>query len=104
MKIKQTPYLPIDQTPYLNIVNLWAQGIHVSSTGKQCNLADISPAYLQNIINKFSALGYDTSALLSYLPDQPAQPIAVVSASPLPNSPLIQTNSSSPPAPQAVLQ
>lgn len=102
--MKQTPYLPIDQTPYLNIVNLWGQGIHVSANGKQYNLADISPAYLQNIINKFSALGYDTSALIGYLPNQPAQPIAVVSQSPLPTSPLIQTSSSSPPASQAVLQ
>jgi len=55
-----------DMTPYLDIEKLWEQGIHVSSTGKQCNLSDISPSYLQNIINKFSALGYDTSALGAY--------------------------------------
>jgi len=52
-----------DQTPYLDIEKLWAQGIHVSSNGKQWNIADMPQKYLNNVINKFSDLGYDTSAL-----------------------------------------
>ena len=63
-----------DMTPYLDIQNLWAQGIHVSSTGKQWNIADMPPVYLQNVINKFSGLGYDVTALEGYLPTTNAPP------------------------------
>ena len=63
-----------DQTPYLDIQNLWAQGIHVSSNGKQWNIADMPLSYLQNVINKFGGLGYDVTALEGYLPQDAPQP------------------------------
>ena len=56
-----------DMTPYLDIAKLWEQGVHVASSGKQWNIADMPLTYLNNVINKFNDLGYDTTALQSYL-------------------------------------
>ena len=56
-----------DLTPYNNIVNIWAEGYHISSSGKTIALSDMPPTYLNNVINKFSSMGYDTSALEGYL-------------------------------------
>jgi hypothetical protein len=63
-----------DQTPYLDIQNLWAQGVHISSNGKQWNIADMPATYLKNVINKFSSLGYDVTALEVYLEPANAPP------------------------------
>lgn len=52
------------QTP-LNIEQLWSEGIHVSSTGQEYNIADMPVKYLQNVINKFGSQGYDVSILES---------------------------------------
>ena len=56
----------IDQTPYSNIQNLWSEGYHVSASGKTYQLAEMPVAYLQNVINKFSGMGYDVSVLEQY--------------------------------------
>ncbi len=56
-----------DLTPYNQIQDLWAQGIHVSSNGTEWNIADMPQSYLQNVINKFGGMGYDTSALEAQL-------------------------------------
>jgi len=59
----------VDLTPYSNITNLWAEGYHVSAAGVTYQLADMPEAYLNNVINKFSSLGYDVSVLEQYLAD-----------------------------------
>ena len=56
-----------DLTPYNQIQDLWAQGIHVDSKGVEHNLVDMPPQYLQNVINKFGPMGYDINILEGFL-------------------------------------
>lgn len=41
----------------------WKQGFHVSANGRRTNLSDIDYQHLENMIRKYSAEGYDVSAL-----------------------------------------
>lgn len=41
----------------------WADGFHVSTNGRRTDLSDIDTNHLQNMIRKYGAMGYDTSAL-----------------------------------------
>ena len=79
-----------DLTPYGQLEDLWAQGIHVDSNGKQWNIADMPLPYLQNVINKFGGMGYDISALTSQLVTDEGQ--TAPNGTPTDVSPVAQAN------------
>ena len=41
----------------------WKQGFHISTNGRRTELSELDTEHLKNMIRKYSAEGYDVSAL-----------------------------------------